>query len=274
MILHIVRHAFLAIVALVSLLVSGCGPAEDGGARAYDVGNKYVTQERADKGLVVILPGIDGETKGPHDVRDGLYNAGIPYAIVIYRWGASVPGLGMLVNQTDVTRNHRQAEEIASQIAVYQQRHPGCPIFIIGHSAGGGIAVFTLESLGRIPGVQPIDGAFLLSSSLSANYDLTSALGMTRMGIVNVSNSDDTALLGAGTRTFGNVDGGHGDSAGRTGFSRPYDRVFERPITNAEVRQRLGVSGSAHFITTSEELIEKYAPAWIMAASWPIPRQK
>jgi len=56
---------------------------------------------------------------------------------------------------------------------------------------GGGSAVFTLETLGRIPGAQPVIGAFLPSASISSDYVLADALRMTRLGLVNVSNIDD-----------------------------------------------------------------------------------
>lgn len=265
--MNVCRRIMSACTVVAATLAGGCGSA-------YDVGNRFVTVDRAAQGLVVILPGIEGESQSNRDVREGLYRAGIPYSLVLYRWGAPIPGLGLLINQTDVPRNRRQGEEIASQVASYQQKHPGRPIFIIGHSAGTGIAVFALESLGRIAGAKPVEGVFLLSSSLSAGYDLSEALKMTRRGIVNVSNSDDALILGAGTGVVGNVDGGHGASAGRTGFSRSYKNVYERPITNAEVRQRMGISGGAHFIATNEQLIEKYAPAWIVNENWPIPLQR
>jgi hypothetical protein len=251
-------------VLLFAPWLAGCATAP------YDRDTLYANPDRASKGLVVILPGIEGEDRANHDIRQGLYDAKIPYALVIYRWGTPLPGLGLLINQTDVARNRRQAQEMASQLAMYQTKHPGVPIFLIGHSAGGGLAVFTLEALGRIPGAKPIDGAFLLSSSLSADYDLTDALGMTRLGLVNVSNIDD-GLLDKGTATFGNVDGGHGDSAGRVGFTRTYPKVFERPITNEQARRDLGVTDIPHFVATHEQLIGKYAPAWILIDAWPPP---
>lgn len=236
---------------------------------AYDVNTRYTEQARTDQGLVVILPGIEGESSANRDIREGLYKAGIPYGLVIYRWGSSVPGpAGMLINQTDVARNRRSAKEIAEKIAQYQQKHPAKPVFLIGHSAGGGIAVFAMESLGQSQGARPVEGAFLLSSSISSDYDLSSALAMTRRGLVNVSNIEDK-LLDTGTSTFGNVDGKKGASAGRTGFQRSNPKVFERPITNEQVRREFGSAGGAHFIATKEQLIEKYAPAWIMSKSWP-----
>ena len=58
----------------------------------------------------------------------------------------------------------------------------------------------------------------LLDASLGADYDLTSALGQCHKGIVNFYNLKDVAMLEVGTEIFGNLDGSHGDSAGRTGF--------------------------------------------------------
>lgn len=248
---------------VAAVFVVGCSTS------SYDVNSRYTTPERVDEGLVIILPGIEGESGANRDIREGLFKANIPYALVIYRWGSKLPGLGgMLVNQTNVSRDRSAAEELAQQIAQYQTNHPGKPVFIIGHSAGGGIAVFTLDALSRTSGGVPIEGAFLLSASISANYNLSTALSMTRRGIVNISNLNDN-LLNGGTATFGNVDGGHGDSAGRTGFSHRYPGLYERPITNQGVWEKEGIISAPHFLATKEQLIEKYAPAWILSPTWP-----
>ena len=134
------------------------------------------------------------------------------------------------------------------------------------------MAVFALEYLGQTPGARPVDGVFLLSASISADYDLSTALAMTRRGLANVSNPDDR-MLKEGTGTFGNVDGGKGDSAGRTGFARQYASVYERPITADEVLRDVGQTNIAHMVATSDKLIAKYAPAWILANKWPPPRR-
>ena len=249
------------LLALLPSITSGC--------TKHDLNTRYTEPARMDQGLVVILPGIEGESGANRDIREGLYRAGIPYGLVIYRWGTPIPGPGgMLINQTNVARNRRMAEELAEQISQYQQRHPGKPVFLIGHSAGGGIAIFAMEALERVPGARPVEGAFLLSASISSDYDIAPALAMSRRGLVNVSNKDDR-LLDKGTGTFGNVDGKRVDSAGRTGFQRTYPKVFERPITNEQTRRELGIGGPAHFVATNEQLIETYAPAWILSESWP-----
>ncbi len=253
----------LAALAMLPLpVLVGCGAK-------YDIGTQFTTPQRVDRGIVVILPGIEGESAANRDIRKGLYDAGIPYALVIYRWGALLPGPGgMFINQTNVPRNRQMGQELAEQIAQYQRNHPRRPVFLIGHSAGGGIAVFTLEELANIQGAEPIEGAFLLSASISANYPLDSALRMVRRGIVNTYNPDDR-LLKEGTGTFGNVDGGRGDSAGRTGFSRSYPNVYEREITNERVREEFGKASAPHFVATKAELIEKYVPAWLLSETWP-----
>jgi len=233
------------------------------GCDRVDLNTYWTDASRMERGLVVILPGIEGESASNHDIRRGLDDAGVPYALAIYRWGHPMPGIGMFFNQTDVEGNRRSADELAGRIISYQMEYPDRPVFLIGHSAGGGMSVFTLEAMGR-KGAEPIEGAFLLSSSLSANYPLNAALRMTRRGIVNVYNPEDD-LLDGGTATFGNVDGGYGVSAGRTGFDRKYPKLFESRITSAET----GVAGGPHFIATNASLIRDRAPRWLKAKTWP-----
>ncbi len=247
----------LVLLLLAALGVGGC-------LEPVTLGTSYTSPTRSAKGMVVILPGIEGESGANRDIRRGLENAGVPYALAIYRWGFPVPGIGMLVNQTDAAGNRRAGAKLAQRIAKYQTDHPGKPVFLIGHSGGGGVAVFALESLAGIPGARPIEGAFLLSASLSSNYDLSEALRMTRRGLVNVANPEDN-LLNTGTAMFGNVDGGHGNSAGRTGFHGSHPRVFERQVTAAS----LGVVGPAHFVATNGRVISQRAPAWLQSTTWP-----
>src|SRR5512136_1132843 len=86
--------AALAILAAMGALsATGCGIKDK-----VDLDAKYVNRERMTKGLVIILPGIEGESAANRDIRKGLDEAGVPYALAIHRWGFPVPGLGLLVN--------------------------------------------------------------------------------------------------------------------------------------------------------------------------------
>ena len=253
-----VRVAGLAV--LVALTAVGCGPDAN-----MNMDPRFVNPGRISQGLIVILPGIEGESGANHDIRRGLDNAGIPYALAIYRWGFPVPGVGMFVNQTNAAGNRDAGKRLAQRLVRYQKEHPGRPVFIIGHSGGGGVAVFALEGLSAIPEARPVAGAFLLSASISSDYALANALRMTTRGIVNVHNPQDTGLLGVGTAIFGNVDGKAGDSAGRTGFYGGHANVYNLKITAGG----LGVYGDPHYLATNAKVIAEYAPPWILSETWP-----
>jgi len=236
------------------------------GCDRVDMNAQFVNEERSRQGLVVILPGIEGHSAANQSIRQGLYDANVPYALAIYSWGFPVPGVGLYVNQTNAAGNREAGKELAGRIQQYRSNYgKDRPIFLIGHSGGGGVAIFALEALAAM-GSDPVEGAFLLSASISSNYPLATALRMTRRGIVNVYNPEDE-LLNSGTAIFGNVDGGRGPSAGRTGFQSRHDRLFEQRITSRE----LGIAGDPHFIATNARLIQRHAPAWVNSRTWPPP---
>lgn len=247
--------------ALCAALLAAMGA----GCERVDLNTYYTSLDRMDKGLVVILPGIEGESAANQDIRRGLDEAGVPYALAIYRWGFPLPGIGLYMNQTDTAGNRRAARELAERIVQYQTNFPGRPVFLSGHSAGGGEVVFTLEALGEL-GAEPVEGAFLLAASISSEYPLHAAMRMTRRGLVNVYNPEDD-LLNTGAVFFGNVDGGHAPSAGRAGFQGRYEKLFQLQITGAEI----GILGSPHYIATNASLIAEHGPLWLNSDTWPPP---
>ena len=234
-----------------------------------------------EKGLVIILPGIQGNGSINEDIRQGLIGAGIQCAVEIRQWGFLIPGAKLLVNQVNVPGNRQAARKIAEQIAAYQARQPERPVYLIGHSGGAGVGVFAMEHLARIPGAKPITGVVLLSASLSSDYDLTTALAQSREGIVNFYNNKDVGLLGIGTTLLGNVDGGRSPSAGRTGFRLPdvadsparrsaYARLYQVRVTQDMIYHRL----DPHVATTSRPFIAAHVAEWIMDQSWPPPTRR
>ena len=245
------RQCSVWIAAMLCFVAVGCMSEEE-------------IQARKDKGLVVVLPGIEGKSNSNANIKRGLEQAQVPGYIVIYDWGFPVPGLGMLVNQTNVGANRSAGEKLAKKLQTYQKAYPGRPVFLIGHSGGTGIAVFALEHLRKMRG-KPIEGVFLLASSMSANYPLNTALSMTRRGIVNVYNPKDTAMLQSGTGMFGNVDGGRGATAGLNGFTTQYPKLFQAMVRSSDV------SGptSAHDLATNSQLIARKAPKWLNNEVWP-----
>ncbi len=208
------RLFFWLVPALILSSAGGC---------ASDPNKPFTTSDRMDAGLVIILPGIEGESSLNHDVRRGLLNGGLLYAISIYRWGRPVPIAGPLLNQIDILGNRLEGLEIAKRIVSYQKNYPGRPVYLIGHSGGGGIAVFATEGL---PKDITIDGLVLLSASISSAYDLTNALHHCRKGILNIYTREDVGLLIIATTLAGNVDGIRGPAAGAIGFDRPTAKIL------------------------------------------------
>jgi pimeloyl-ACP methyl ester carboxylesterase len=227
-------HAFLALATLLSL---GC--VED---------KMYMTPQRKQKGLVLILPGIEGPSPFNANIKRGVINSGLDYAVTVYPWG--LPGLA-LVNQMDFLGNRLRAGRLADYIEEYQNAHPGKPVWIIGHSGGGGIAVFAAEALE--PG-HKVNGLVLLAASISKDYNLRKALAKVDGPIVNFYNPDDSALLAVGTTLTSNVDGRRGPSAGLEGFSNSYPGLHEVPVYS---------SSNPHGAATEASFVRNNVVPWI-----------
>ena len=126
-----------------------------------DANKYYYTDVRKENGLVIILPGIEGESSANHNIRRGLSNAGCWRAMPICNWGAPIPGIGKIINQSDFVGNRLKGGKIARLIEQYQDQYPQRPVFLVGHSGGGGIAVFAAEELAE---GRQVDGLILLSA--------------------------------------------------------------------------------------------------------------
>jgi hypothetical protein len=263
----VLRVCLGALLPAVCLLGGGCATAGS---------TRIASESLRRKGLVIILPGIEGKSSLNEHIRQGLVAAGVDCAIEIHQWGLLVPVVKMLANQVNVPGNHAAGRQIAKVIATYQDRYPDNAVHLIGHR----IAVFALEALEKMPGKRRITGAVLLSPSISADYDLSVALQHTRQGIANFYNEADVGLLGLGTTLLGNVDGGRGAAAGRAGFDRPgldgapekvfaYSKLYQVKITPEMMAGRFG----AHMASTSVAFIAAYVAEWVTQPSWPPPGQ-
>lgn len=179
--------------------------------------NELSSPERRDRGLVVILPGIEGPSYWNHEIARGLSEGGVEAAIEIHDWGTPIPG-GMLINIADLERNRAEAARLRDRLLAYRRGHPTQGIHVIGHSGGGGIAVLAVEML---PEDVRVSTVILLAPALSPDYDLTPALRRTSGGIFNYYSKLDAAFLGAGTTVAGTIDRRHTPAAGAVGFDAP-----------------------------------------------------
>lgn len=252
----------LAVTTLLTLMGTGCS----GPTNPNDLNAAWTTPRQMDVGIVYILPGIQGVDYHYKNLRSGLGGAGIKCAIKIEPWGTHIPGIGLAINETNTSDDRQWARKIARQVQDYQHQYPGRPVYLLGQSAGCAIAIFTAEELAKAKAA-PVEGIIMLDASLSTDYDLTMAMGQSRKGIVNFYNLRDVAMLEVGTRVFGNVDGGHGDSAGRTGFADgKYPKLYQVRVT----REMVGGTARPHFADTSAAFASRYIAPWIMGQTWPV----
>jgi len=207
------------------------------------------------RGLVIVLPGIDGQTPYSKAACQALASrCGDIAAIELYDWTSP---MGALASQCDQLRNRKQAAALAKRIAHYQAAYPGRPVHLIGHSGGTAIAVWALEDF----------------SSLSKDYDLSAALRHTRKGIVSFCSNRDVMLLDMGTRLVGTMDGRHVVAAGKAGFRQPancgdtgaYDRLFQ--VRWNEQAARHGNDGG-HFSCMHSRFVAQSVQPLLTAASW------
>ena len=102
----------LILLALPALLAVGCADA---------LNANYMKPEMMDKGIIYILPGIQGVDYHYVNIRNGLQGSGIKCAIKIHPWGCHIPGIGMAINETDTRDDRGWGKKIAQEIQAYQQ---------------------------------------------------------------------------------------------------------------------------------------------------------
>jgi hypothetical protein len=175
---------------------------------------RRVEPERLDRGLVLILPGMEGQSLLNASVFAGLLDADLPYALEIMDWTTGWILLA-IYHLRAWRRNRRVAGQIAQRVVAYQRQYPGRPVWLIGHSAGGAIALLAAEML---PSGHSLTGIVLLAPAISPHYACDAAMARTERGIWNYYSPGDVFFLGLGTLVFGTCDGRHGPSAGLIGF--------------------------------------------------------
>lgn len=119
---------------------------------------------------------VDGAGAGPLSALTAAATRGLtatnePSAVLRFHWQT---GLGLVIDHlADVDYKRTRARQLAAEIVAFAAIHPDAPIGLIAHSAGSAVAIFALEEL---PPNIKLHRIVLLGASISADYDLTSAL--------------------------------------------------------------------------------------------------
>ncbi len=227
----------------------------------------YVTPERLARGLVIVLPGIEGRGVLNQAICHGLDAGGVDYAIELYDWTSI---WGPLANLRAEGRNRRIAEKIARRIAIYHWDYPERPVLLVGQSGGGAIAVWVTEQL---PRGHDVDGIIMIAPSLSPGYMLDFPLGRTKRGIVNFHSALDWVFLGLGTAIYGTMDGYHTASAGMVGFRVP--KAGGTPPVYSKLHQiawrsKMSWDGNTggHLSSGAAGFVAKYVAPFVLNEKW------
>ncbi len=253
----------LAAIAITTFLLAGCVP--DGGYVS-----PYVYDVRLDRGLVIVLPGIEGRSPLNEAICDGLVDGGVRWAVDLVDWTSPVP-MNYLVNLRDETRNRRRAEDIAHRIVRYRMAYPGRPVMLIGQSSGGGMAAWVAEAL---PADERIDGIVMLAASLSPGYRLDAALARCDRGIISFYSERDWFLLGVGTTISGTMDGEHTSSAGRVGFypptREPAATLYGRKLFQVAWQPAMAGTGNTgiHLTSGARAFVAQYVAPFVLTEKW------
>lgn len=205
-------------------------------------------------GLIVIYPGASGVPAEQLAWPIGLRQAGVNEAIEIVSWGR--PG-DAVFNATAVARHHEWSVNEAQRLARIIDDHPGCPVTLVGYSAGAAMTVFVAESM---PPDRLLERVVLLSADLSPQYDLRPALDRTRRGIVSYWSPLDRDTVDL-TYVVGTVDGSIGPPAGSVGFETRDERLIQ-VSWNADMI-RFGNFGGHFDYVFNPPWIERFAAEWI-----------
>jgi pimeloyl-ACP methyl ester carboxylesterase len=175
---------------------------------------QILSEDRLDRGLVLILPGIEGRGFLNMAILHGLVDGDLQYAIEVFDWTTGNKFL-TLYHLRAWRRNLRVAQQLAERIVKYENEYPGRPVWIVGHSGGGAMALLTAKAL---PENHRLTGLILLAAAISPRFDISQILGKVECGIWNFHSWLDCVFVGIGTTLFGTVDGWHMPSAGMLGF--------------------------------------------------------
>lgn len=170
-------------------------------------------------------------TDATPEIRSGLTAAGFSGEFRPFRWQT---GLGAMADQCTSAEYKRECgAKLAGEIRALREARPGARVGLIASSAGTAVAVFALEQLDAAHAVSDVT---LMSSAMSARYDLSAALANVT-GRVNVLASERDSLLKVVVPLVGVSDRERGAAAaGIRGFEEPAGASASTHALYAKVR--------------------------------------
>jgi len=223
-----------------------------------------------------IIYGCDGSGAGVMlrwgpSANRGMRKAGYDGKIKPFRWQT---GLGVVADHTSSNEYKRSAAKgLAKQIAEHRSKYPEDPVYVAGLSAGCAVVIYALEEL---PQSAWVDQVFLLSSSVSASYDLSRALQRVR-GKVYAFTSPRDGVLKKLVAQVGTADRVHAGAniSGLIGFRPPpgatatVRQAYSTKVQNIAWRREFAAYGhhGGHTDVVATDFIAKYVSPLMVPAS-------
>ncbi|MHC4984644.1 MAG: hypothetical protein ACYTFO_00660 [Planctomycetota bacterium] len=175
----------------------------------------------AGEGLVIFVESIRwlGVPWGMKTAAAGLRRAGFAGEFRYWRHHSAWRGWLVLPVVAAPKMLERESQRLADFITAQRREAPDRPIYVVGYSAGGYVAVRALELL---PDNVSVEGTAMLAPAFSPWRDLSSAARRVSPGrFIVCSSSLDWLIVGLGTFVFGTCDRKHALSAGMIGHRGP-----------------------------------------------------
>lgn len=222
-----------------------------------------------------IIFGCDGSGAGPvikwgPSARRGIVKSGYKGLFGPFRWQT---GLGVAADHASpVAYKRAMARKLADRVAAHREAFPNDPVYLAGLSAGCAVVVYALEEL---PASVSVDQVFLLSSSVSAEYDLTRALDHVR-GRLYATTSPHDAVLKNLVTMVGTADREAAGTAisGLSGFRlpatarEPTRALYQAKVVNIAWKPEFAQYGhhGGHTDVVAEGFVAKYLGPLVVPA--------
>jgi len=156
-------------------------------------------------GVVIFVESIRwlGVRWGMRTATAGLRAAGFKGELLYWRWHLTWRACLVIPALADRRLLERESRRLADYIADLRREFPDRPVYLMGYSCGGYVAVRALELLG---GTEKVDAAAVLAGAVSPLRDLRPACRSLTGPLVISSSPADWFIVGLGTLLFGTAD--------------------------------------------------------------------
>jgi hypothetical protein len=198
---------------------------------SHKLETKAETASGPGQGIVIVLDGAGGFEAASRTIGKTASECKIPLEIHCFHWTHGF--CRVFSDQIHAAHVRRQGKKLAELLLICRRQAPDRPIYLLGHSAGCGVALTAVETLPP----NTLERMVLLAPAVSCKHDLRAALRSSCQGVDVFISSHDWACLGLGTTLMGTTDRCWlSAAAGRVGF-QPIVTCPEYEALYAKLRQ-------------------------------------